>query len=106
MSLNWTNLVAQGRARSIGIPWEANELELVLEIARKGGIPVSLAASFVREGVTSFEGYQSKVAGGEAPKTRETLEAEATEAGVAFDPTVTPDEVLEKETRRKNKKTK
>lgn len=106
MSLNWTLLVIQGRARSVGIPWTAEELDAVLAIARHSNKSMADAAQYVRQGIMTVEDYEKALTVGEKPQTREDLETEAKKAGVSFDPESTPDEVLEKETRRKNKKTK
>jgi len=100
MSLNWERLVGQGRARDTGIAWQPEEWELVLAIAKKNSITVSLAAEFVRKGAT-LENFAEV----EPPKPREVIEKEAKEAGVSFAPEA-PTAVLEKEIIRKTKKVK
>ncbi len=57
---NWTALVSQGRAKAHGVPWTAEEILLVLEIA-KLNVSRESAAEFVRNGVTSLEDYQAMV---------------------------------------------
>jgi predicted DNA-binding protein YlxM (UPF0122 family) len=104
MSLNWTNLVTQGRAKDVGIPWSEKELDLMLEIAHKHNDHLSAIAPYIRKGISSVEEYEEALSGGDKPKTREDLEGEAKDAGVEFDPEATPDAVLEKETSSKKSK--
>lgn len=89
--INWANLVAQGRAYAVGIPWTEEQA-----LARAAGVP----AEFVREGVLSFEEYTKKrqaedkaiESGEEKPlnrMNRNELIAKATELGIEFAPSVT-----------------
>ena len=99
MSLKWENLVPQGRARDYGIPWTAEELELVLEITRKDSIPMSQAAEYVRRGVKSFEEYKGFT---ESIETRQEIEEEAKKLKIVF-ALETPTSVLEREIERVKK---
>lgn len=87
MSLNWPQLVAKGRAKDIGIPWNEEELHARYDL--------SIPAEYVREGILTLEAYEAAKAGGVAPATREALAARAAELGIEFAPE-TPDAVLEK----------
>lgn len=87
MSLNWSNLVAQGRARDIGIPWSEDE-QLKLANLQVEGHSRTDAASILR-----------------GTKPRKELEAEAKAAGVDFTPEAT-DTVLENTVRKVGKKNK
>jgi hypothetical protein len=86
-TLNWPQLVAKGRAKDIGIPWNEEELYALYELK----IPVA----YVRSGVLTLEDYAEAEAGGVAPVTRAALEARAKELGIDFAPEA-PDAVLEK----------
>ncbi len=89
-SINWANLVANGRAKAHGIPWTEEEAA-----ARSLGIP----AEFVREGVLTMEDY-GKAQGKDAEHTEQTgekpvnrmnkaeLMAKATSLGIEFTPDV------------------
>ncbi len=89
---NWPNLVMNGRAKAIGVPWTEEEAG-----ARAKGIP----AEFVRDGILTLEEYEkakAKDAKDGAPlerKPRKELEAIAKKEGVNFTPDAT-DEALVK----------
>ena len=89
---NWGNLVAQGRAKAIGVPWSDEEAA-----APAVGIP----AEFVRSGILTQEDYAKAKAADEkkgAPLERlprNELVKRAQEAGIEFTPDV-PADVLAK----------
>lgn len=85
--LNWTQLVAQGRAKAVGIPWSQEEMDELIKL-RDEGTPFMEGAIILR-----------------GSKPRKEIEAKAKEAGVEFTPEA-PDEVLEKETKAKTSKAK
>lgn len=84
---NWTNLVAGGRAKAIGIPWSEEEWVELKRLRDEEGKEFSEGASILRG----------------STKTRAELEKAAKEAGVDFTDEA-PDEVLEKATKPKKKK--
>lgn len=105
MSLNWENLVSQGRAKNIGIAWTEEELEFLLLLCKEKNLSKNVAASYLREGITSLEDYDEVTIKGKKPKTREELESEAKKAGVDFAPEA-PDSVLKEEIKKKEPKKK
>lgn len=80
MSLNWPQLVSQGRAKDIGIAWTEDELMQLLKLEAEGHTRKD-AASILRNGEVV---------------NRAQLEAQAKELGIEFAPE-TPDTVLEKQ---------
>lgn len=70
-NLNFTNLVAQGRAKAIGQPWSEIELEALLKIERERGIARTIAADFVRNGILTLEAYDRSVDEGFKPLSLE-----------------------------------
>lgn len=98
--LNWTQLVTQGRAKDIGIAWSEEEQEALSLIIKHSGLERVDAARYVRQGVMTVEDFEKAT----KPATRPELEAQAKEAGVEFDTTVTPDTVLEKQIATAKKK--
>lgn len=88
MSLNWPQLVAQGRAKDIGIAWTEDELKQLLALEAEGHSRRD-AASLIRNG---------------AVVNRADLEAEAKELGIEFAPEA-PDTVLEKQIDKAKKPT-
>ncbi len=90
-TINWGNLVANGRAKAFGIAWSEEE-----SAARALGIP----AEFVREGILTLKEYekakvkdeQTTQENGEKPVSRMNsaeLKAKATELGLEFGPDAT-----------------
>lgn len=77
MSLNWPGLVAQGRAKDIGIAWTTEELEQLLALEAQGHNRRD-AASMLRNGTIV---------------NRSDIEADAKAEGIEFAPE-TPDTVL------------
>lgn len=90
MSLNWPQLVAQGRAKDIGMPWSEEEQEALSTLIAHTGFDRKTIASYVRSGVLTVEDYD----GAAAPKTRKEIEKDAKDAGVVFSEE-TPDTVLD-----------
>jgi hypothetical protein len=89
MSLNWPNLVAQGRAKDIGMPWSEEEQEAMNILIAHTGHPRNVIAPYIREGVLTVEQFDKAT----APKTRKEVEKDAHEAGINFSEE-TPDTVL------------
>lgn len=77
MSLNWPQLVAQGRAKDIGMAWTPEELEQLLKLEEEGHTRRD-AACLIRNG---------------AIVNRTDIEADAKAAGIEFSPE-TPDTIL------------
>ena len=75
MSLDFTKLVAQGRAKAIGKPWEAHELEALITLERERKISRLTAADYVRNGILSVEEYDAATEAKFVPKTQEQAEA-------------------------------
>ncbi len=48
--INYANLVAQGRAKAVGVPWNDTENNAIYNL--------KIPADFVREGVITLEGYE------------------------------------------------
>lgn len=105
MSLNWPQLVAQGRAKDIGIAWNDEEHKALAILTAHTGLERNVVARFIREGILTAEEYDAAKATGNEPATRKQLETAATEAGVEFAPE-TPDTVLEAATTKAKKSTK
>lgn len=76
MSLNYTSLVASGRAKAIGQPWSPEELDSLLLLERERGIGRLAAADYVRNGILTLEDYDKAVEASFVPKTREEAEVE------------------------------
>lgn len=93
MSLNWPQLVTQGRAKDIGIAWSEEEQLALAALIEHTGLNRQGVARFVREGILTVEAYEAAKAKGHEPASRKQLETEAKEAGVEFAPE-TPDTVL------------
>lgn len=82
--LPWGNLVEQGRAKAIGIPWSEADLQAIYDLK----IPVE----FVREGILTLEDYERVSAKQQVPETkslrymkREELIDLAKSKGIEFD---------------------
>lgn len=96
MSLNWPQLVAQGRAKDIGIPWSEEELHARFQL--------KIPAEYVREGVLTTEEYEKrKGKGGVTVIDRRHLEAKAKELGIDFAPEAS-DSALEKAIKKAEEK--
>lgn len=67
MSLDYTTLVSQGRAKAFGVPWAPEELELLLLIERERQAPRKSVADFIRAGIGSLEAYDEAIAEGLTP---------------------------------------
>lgn len=94
--LNYANLVGQGRAKDIGIPWTPEENELLHLIVQERGMARVTVADYLRMGgIESLEDFDAVIKKGIIPQTREELEKEAKAKGVNFDEG-TPDTVLAK----------
>lgn len=88
--LNWPQLVAQGRAKDIGMAWSDEEQEALSALIAHTGLDRRTLAGYVRKGVLTVADYEKA----EAPQSRTEIEAEAKASGVNFSPE-TPDTVLE-----------
>lgn len=97
MSVNWTKLVASGRAKDIGVSWNQEELESLVHIAQTKNMSFNQVAPVIRKlgplSVEDFEKKSTEVA------TREELETRAAQLGVAISNEI-PDTVLESEVAR------
>lgn len=94
---NWANLLAKGRVKAIGIPWNADELKAIYEL----GIP----AEYVRNGFLTKESYENAVKG-ELIDPIELLPEEelvqlANEEEVNFVPSVSKETLVEEVKRKK-----
>lgn len=88
MSANWNKLVAQGRAKAIGVPWSEEELHAIYELR--------VPPEHVRNGILTKEGSLKAATSPESKyKKLAELQAEATELGVTFSPQTTRAELLE-----------
>ena len=83
-TLNWGKLVAQGRAKDVGISWSTEERNAIHIL--------KIPADYVRDGIITLDDY-SKALEKEARdgkpldrESREELEAKAIELGVAIHP--------------------
>mgnify|MGYP001610616410 CR=1 FL=1 len=80
MSLNFTNLVAQGRAKSNGVCWSEVELESLIALERNRGLSRVLAADYVRNGIVTLEDYDASQKVKFVPKTLDEAQKGAEEA--------------------------
>ena len=80
MSLNFANLVSQGRAKSIGVCWSEGEWATICDLVKERGIPRLSAADYVRNGILSLEDYDASQKVKFVPKTMEEASKEAEEA--------------------------
>ena len=80
MSLNFTNLVAQGRAKSIGVCWNEKELDALIALEQKRGLSRVLAADYIRNGLLTVEDYDASQKVKFVPKTLDEAQKSADEA--------------------------
>ena len=80
MSLNYTNLVSQGRAKVMGVPWSPEELEALLTLERECGIARVVAADYIRNGIVTVEDYMKAQEVKFTPKTLDEATADAEKA--------------------------
>ena len=52
-SLNWGKLIAQGRAKDVGIPWSNEELHAIHEL--------KIPTEYVRDGVLTLDDYSKEL---------------------------------------------
>lgn len=71
MSINFVNLVSQGRAKAIGVCWTPEELEALLTLEKECGIARTVAADYIRNGITTVEDYNKSKEVDFKPKTIE-----------------------------------
>jgi len=69
MSLNFTNLVAQGRAKAPGTLWTPEELEALLLLEKTCSLSRVVAADYIRNGIMTPEDYEKAQSVKFAPKT-------------------------------------
>lgn len=98
--LNWPQLVAQGRAKDMGIAWTDEEQEALAALIAHTGLERSEVARYVRQGILT----PAQLDSAEKPATRKEIESKAAELGIAFDASA-PDTVLEKAIGTAEKKT-
>jgi len=55
--LNYNKLVGQGRAKAIGQPWTAEELEALITLERERKLHRTIAADYIRNGILTVEDY-------------------------------------------------
>jgi hypothetical protein len=60
--LNYENLVAQGRAKSVGVCWTDEELKASETLQRERKIARITAANYIRNGILTVEDYDNAVA--------------------------------------------
>ncbi|MDD5065330.1 MAG: hypothetical protein PHQ35_11305 [Phycisphaerae bacterium] len=85
--IDWAKLVAQGRAKAVGVSWSADELKAIYDL--------KIPAEYVRQGILTVEAYQEALnASPVQTKTKEEVLAEAKEEGIEATPDA-PKEVLE-----------
>lgn len=94
MSVNWTKLVASGRAKDIGMPFNEEELVSLTTIAQEKKLSFIEVAPFIREhGAISVEEYEA-LSKADDGVTRKDLEKKAKELGIDFSGD-TPDTTLQ-----------
>lgn len=79
MSINYTNLVAQGRAKGIEQPWSPEELEALLLLERECNCSRPMAADYIRNGIMTVEDFQKAQEAKFTPKTISQAAEEAAE---------------------------
>ena len=90
MSPNWPTLVAQGRAKDMGVPWNDEEQEALSALMTHTGLLRNEVAPYVRAGILTVKDYdaetakEAKTGKSTAHKVRKELEADAKELGVQF----------------------
>lgn len=85
MSVNWTKLVADGRAKDLGVAWDEDELNSLVAITQAKSLRFSDIAPFVREhGAITVEEYEEHFEARKEEETRGYLEKVALEKGVKF----------------------
>lgn len=105
MSLNWPQLVAQGRAKDIGVAWSEEEQEALAALIAHSNLDRTSVAPYVRDGILTVKEYEAaleKAAKGGKPvdhKTRAELEEEAKTLGVPVNPDMT-DAILAREVKK------
>lgn len=77
MSVDFTKLVSQGRAKAPGKPWEPHELEALLTLERERKLSRVVAADYIRNGILTVEDYDASREVKFSPKTSDQAEAEA-----------------------------
>jgi hypothetical protein len=82
MSANFTNLVAQGRAKANGVYWTNEEWQTVCDIVQKRNVERVIAADMVRNGIKTIEDYDNAV---EAKFVPQSLEEAAKESAKAME---------------------
>ena len=106
--INYANLVAQGRAKAIGVPWSDEENHAIYTL--------KIPADFVREGVVTLEAYEKAQSKdkkfeeetGEKPlnkMSKTELQAKADELGLQYTPSVTVAALREIITNKLNEET-
>lgn len=68
MSLDWTNLVSQGRAKAYGVAFSVEETDFRQKLELERGLSRIDAANFVRAGVASLKEYDEAVEKGLHPE--------------------------------------
>ena len=87
MAIEWAKLVAQGRAKDIGIPWSEEEATAIYTLK----IPIE----YVRKGILTISDYEKVKGSIPADKSKDELIVEAKKEGIPVTPEATK-ESLEK----------
>lgn len=90
MGINWNNLVAQGRAKAIGVPWSEEEQKALAEF--------KIPPEYVLNGCLTLEAYEKAKVTPNKPLTyltKKEAQAEARRLGIEFTEETTRPELLE-----------
>jgi len=79
MSLDFSKLVPQGRAKANGVCWSETELELLISLERERGLARNVAADYIRNGISSLEDFDKATKSGFKPLNVEEARKEAEE---------------------------
>jgi len=106
MTVNFTNLVQQGRARSPGVLWTNEEWAAVCTLTKECNIERVIAADFVRNGIKTVEDYKKAVEKKFVPQTLDeaTEEVAKTMEAKGAEVVSTPEKVYGAVTEHKSKK--
>ena len=81
MAIEWAKLVAQGRAKDIGIPWSEEEATAIHTLK----IPIE----YVRKGILTIADYEKVKGSIPADKSKDELIVEAKKEGIPVTPEAT-----------------
>ena len=94
MTVNFSNLVIQGRAKAPGVCWSAEEWSAVCTVTKEFNLARTEAADFVRNGIKTVEDYKKAVEKKFVPQTLDeateevakTMEAKGAEIVASTEP--------------------